>query len=793
MLQDCYHADNASPAVSARHQHHGLSLAPGFLIRSTGFSLEQLDALRMPVSDRCCSELRELQTQIDELQAFFTQHLFPGVLEREQQRGAGPPVFRQWYQLNRCIYRQQSCPAELQKQLAANLPEIESWIDSWNTALLDAQAARLVFEQTFEVEFQRIREALHERASDTRFQEALLLSSPNMYSVAIPSYLRHYDSRQRPAKVRHLERRLYSYLQRFCAKNDTTSFFGPIDYGWYDPQADQPLLLEQLPHEPSIAQRLTRLAYWAAQELANLIAADELVHPYLVPRLQDGCALLPSGEIHITITDKRVRLPAELTELLRRIDGQRNVGQICAAAPREQFNRLIERGLVVVRITIPTAVFDPLGWLQGKVAELPDQCASRGRWLEHLAALSQAIAPFSASPTDQKLAILQQLEEQFSALTGISARRGEGAVYVDRLLIYDEAQGDIHTCTIGPSLHADLLARLRPVCDLSASYSLLIQEVCYRRAKDVFVALGGGAAVPYLAFVRQLDLLVRIEDCSDDCSVRSFLESLAELSRMRRHGDLVRLSAADLEPFMRPVPPGTLVSPNIFLAAPDSAALNTGSYQLVIGEVHYGAQIWCHFLTFCDQRDALMAWFAETLPPVTETSTRAGLVHRRQQGKTFYLELPGYSVEMLGRSVKPRSQILPIEDLEVILTRDGLELRSRSGGQRIELYPGDPRSVSNWLFCTPPAVMPSIRLGGYTPQIELDGVVLQRACWKLAPAELLPSQSDSYGSAVMRHANMLRHRYGLPERCFARTPGERKPFYIDFTNVLSLEFFFAMI
>src|SRR5919109_3634289 len=89
-------------AMARRHKNQSLTLAPCFLVRSTGFPLEQLDALRMPASYRRCDELLASRAQIAELCASFTRHLFPSVLDREQQRGAGAPVFRLWYQLNCC-------------------------------------------------------------------------------------------------------------------------------------------------------------------------------------------------------------------------------------------------------------------------------------------------------------------------------------------------------------------------------------------------------------------------------------------------------------------------------------------------------------------------------------------------------------------------------------------------------------------------------------------------------------------------------------------------------------------
>ncbi|HEX7734158.1 MAG TPA: lantibiotic dehydratase [Ktedonobacteraceae bacterium] len=771
------------------------TLLPCFLLRSTGFPFEQLDELRMPLSQARSLRVLEFGTQLDRLHRSFNEQVFPGILDQEQERCADSPTFERWYQLNRCVYKRKVCPPELKSFLVGRCPAIGAWIEGWNTALEALAASQEEFEQAFASELRSTRERLHEIARDQLFQEALLLSTPNMYSVALPSYLHHYAAYQRPAKVRHLERRLYTYLQRFCAKNDTTSFFGPIDYGRYDPAASEPLALTRVP-DGRLAQRLTRMTYWATQALADVIAGDQSVQPYLVPRLQSGCTLLPSGELSVVTHGQTVRLPRELAALLGAIDGQRSISDLWQALGGEQWPMLhsaCARGLIVLRIEIPTAVFNPLEWLRARVAQLPGTCEARAAWLQRLDQFHQGITTFAAAPIEEKLALLERLESDFSGLAKKPARRSEGETYADRLLIYDEAHGDIADCTIGRALHDRLLASLRPALDLCASYSVVLQRVCMKRAREVFLAMGGGEPQPYLAFVYQLERQVRLEECVADTTVQDFLQGLAGLARERQQGEHIRLSASDLRPYMQPIQPGTMVSPDLFLAAHDVAAIRAGDYQLVVGEIHYGAQVWCHFLTFSPRQDELASALATCLVQPGGTPMRAALVHRRQQGKTFYLELPGMSIEMLGRSVKERDQVLPAMDLDVVLTDDGLALHSRSLNEIIDLYPGDPRSVSNWIFGTPPVIPPVISLGTYTPRCTIQDVVMQRAHWKLATDELTPPHAQMSGSELMLHASAFRQRHGLPERCFARVPSERKPFYVDFASLFSLELLFTMI
>ena len=59
-------------------------------------------------------------------------------------------------------------------------------------------------------------------------------SNPDAFDNAMARFLEGSGTERRPARTKALERRFVTYLQRFCAKNDTASFFGPMNYGALD-------------------------------------------------------------------------------------------------------------------------------------------------------------------------------------------------------------------------------------------------------------------------------------------------------------------------------------------------------------------------------------------------------------------------------------------------------------------------------------------------------------------------------------------------------------------------------
>jgi hypothetical protein len=295
--------------------------------------------------------------------------------------------------------------------------------------------------------------------------------------------------------------------------------------------------------------------------------------------------------------------------------------------------------------------------------------------------------------------------------------------------------------------------------------------------------------VPYLAFIRAVEAEVNVRDCIAAPAVRQFLDGLRTTTRNALEPDgVVRICEAALAPLRRAVAAGTPVSPDLLFSAADTAGIEQGRYQIVVGEIHHGVQVWSHFLALHPDPAGLEAGLA-ALFGEPQLGKRAGVVYSRQQGKVFPLELPGFSIEVLGRSAKPRSLILNPAEL-MVARRPAGALTLLHEDEALELYPGDPRAASNWIFGAPPVVAPLIEFGSVTPRIEIENVVFQRASWTL-PCREWTCEAES--SALMLRAAALRSRYRMPARGFVRVPAERKPFYLDLDSALSLEYFASVI
>src|SRR5262245_55024735 len=95
--------------------------------------------------------------------------------------------------------------------------------------------SRDAIQVAFDEDRQRIGEFLREVARMPRFREALLWQNRMVVHTGIEALLRRPAS-VATSKARGYEQLVASYLQRYCVKNDTIGFFGPVGWATFDDQ-----------------------------------------------------------------------------------------------------------------------------------------------------------------------------------------------------------------------------------------------------------------------------------------------------------------------------------------------------------------------------------------------------------------------------------------------------------------------------------------------------------------------------------------------------------------------------
>ena len=110
------------------------------------------------------------------------------------------------------------------------VPEIESRRLDFARAHELMGDARAVCEAAIEAARARVSEALRAAARDPRFRLALAWQNRGALRDGVDVLLRAPQG-QRNQRVRKHEATVALYLQRYCAKNDTIGFFGPMGWG----------------------------------------------------------------------------------------------------------------------------------------------------------------------------------------------------------------------------------------------------------------------------------------------------------------------------------------------------------------------------------------------------------------------------------------------------------------------------------------------------------------------------------------------------------------------------------
>jgi hypothetical protein len=706
-----------------------LRLLSRFVLRRPGFSFDLMERVRSAELGAAAAAVVEREARREARRQAFLDEVFPRLCDEEA--GAGRERFRFWYRLMRDVRLLRPVPeAAVERAGALGRGELAAWLRDWNGACAAVDEARAHAGAVLERELSRSREELWALSGEPRFQEAVWLSNPELYEVGWRRYRRDREADRRPARIRHFERRLHMYLQRLCAKNETTSFFGPLGYGRFGEEATAASA------EP-VAARRAFFAHWGAEALARAAAAD--------PEIQSHIQARPDPVV----------------------------------AGRQR-----------VELTIPPAELRPLDHLAGELERLPPSPARR-RWQERLAALRDACSEFEAAGLERRRAILGELESAFAEASGVPVRRGgEGGHFEDRLLVYEECLAGGGEVLPGAALGRRIARDLEPAVRVCAAAAIWEREHLRRLGAELFVELAGGAAeVPFTSFLAAWRRRLPNPPPAPEAErLRAGLTSLvaeAAAGRVARIAPEAVLRLLDEEP-----PPAVpaVASPDVLLAATGWDALRRGDVTVVLGELHHGVQQLGWMLTFADDEAAWWEEAAELLPAATPSLQPANLVLRRRM-KTAPPELPGPSVEASGATRRPPG--VPLHSLVVRLGPDGIGLHAPGEERPLCFHPpayGVDRDGYALFACFsyPLVHQLTVRTGAHTPRVEIGRLVYQRERWEVDPSEIPPLGAGDDLERLVR-CWALRERLGLPERVFVRAVGEPKPVFVDLASPLGLE------
>ena len=690
---------------------------------------------------------------------------------------------------------------------------VRAAVEALQAARETVETAKVKFYETFDATLQHCTAAVSEIASQERFREAVVWQNRHVYKTAIKPLLEREPAPTRSSKQRQREELIANYWQRYCVKNDTIGFFGPV--GWARIVPNGPVITVR-PGSDLLATRNVRFESWCMEAMVQSLMGDISFEQWLAPRR------LPL----IDIDNTRLYLPlqppinvsVEQAALLHACDGSRTARQIARdllqmpklgfkteAEVYRKLRELRNRRLISWEWHIPIPHQMDSETILGKMFGSIEEERVRQTSLSKLRELDESRMSLALAAGDaEKLAqALEDLETTFTRLTGASPTRSHGRMYAARTLVYEDCRRDVEvevSKELIQSLGAPLTLLLEGARWFSFELAGRVKKIIEKIYEDLARKTGSSVIEGAAFYERVRPLIFTPDSLIYDSVLKVFHKRWAEILNLDLQVHSVQCTSEELKPhvlaaFAAPRagwPNARFHSPDVMIAASGQDAIRRGDYQFVLGELHPG-EITISNCIFVGQHPSPEELFqaleidlpeARVLPIASRhqpgANARTSLV--LHTSRDFFLD---YSLDS-AHSAPTRTLSLG----NIVFEKSGARLIARTRDSRfvfdaIEFMGSALTSIGGAdLKVVPPA--------RHTPRITIDRFVVAREAWRFSPSEITfaNEQDEAY-----RFINARRwaRQHGLPRLVFVKTPAEVKPFFVDFDSPVLINIFAKMV
>jgi hypothetical protein len=699
-----------------------------------------------------------------------------------------------------------------EKQVPRSIPEslTPDVMEAFTAALQQVDEARAHFNERFSQLAGQTSEAIREIASLPAFREAITWQNRATIRTALEPLVRKSLSGgpRRSAQKQH-EELVASYWQRYCVKNDTIGFFGPVGWARFVAEGDP------VAAKPGAQIATARKVYWegwAIEALGAVIASkfktQQWIAPILLPFLRVGNTVL----YHPTFGP--IRISPKQAAILRACDGRDTAQEIAKKilqlpAGRGQtendiyktLNEMADKGMVFWKFNIPMGPH-PERDLQAALQRIEDaeirKCAVS--LLDELDSTRICLEGCAGDPEKLNLAF-DNLEQTFTQLTGLSATRNQGKIYAGRNLVYEDCRRDCEV-QLGPELLKSIAAPLSLLLRSARWFTAQVADVYKKKLAEIHHEI---ARVTGHAAVNAAELwgkaMPLFFDGANELIAPVQLEfqrkwdrilQLAETCEPANYScDELRSRVADEFPASEPGWAGARYhSPDIMIAACSEEAIRRGDYLFVMGEMHVSKNTMDASL-FVNQHPA-----PEDLYSAIEQDLRLNVVplglKTPEQGCRTTPSLVGagsYRLEYMADCFTGnRSKALPLSALLIENHSGELIGRTRDGQLCINWID----LVGGLLSLHVIECFKVLAPRPHTPRISIDRLVLKRESWRFQPADLEFAECAIPAERFLQ-ARIWAHAHGIPRFAFFKVPIELKPAYVDFESPILVDMFAKMI
>jgi hypothetical protein len=770
---------------------------PWFILRSSGFVFELVEGqhaaeLRVAIDHQLSAKV-ELESEAERLLE---------TLDHRNELGSalGSELTRQIF---KPIRARAQVPLALADEAAAPARgAVRALLERWNAAITRHDGAAAAVATSFDTALLAARKQLRAVASSDAFKEAVYLSSRGA-ADRIGELADTAPTSARNNRMRAKEDLAAFYLQRFTAKNDTISFFGPYVWGKLTSGASSLVSRGEL-----VDARQVYFEHWAIEALAKHVRQDPEVLPFL--RLALAPYLRLEGEQLIVPGRAPLPLDQPARSLLAAVDGTRTAvacAELATASgaceSRDEallaLRELIDESVLRESLRLPTGTHHPEDALRAAIAELDDACATRGSWLARLDELRELRDRFACASPDERRGIAVAIEGVLSRLS-VATHRGAGQVLVGRDTFYEDCRR-----AVSLELGHEVTVRLAPLEHVYAAGRWMISESIRRQSPGwlaTHAARATDGVVPFIDLGETLGLLRRSDERTVEREVvrdcRQIWRQLVAADDAERPARRIQLSSEELERRLGnsfvPAQPARFhyarfSAPDVQIVAESWQAIESGHFQLVLGEVHVAWNGLCMpaLWPFCPVPEEAARRFAGTSESIVRVVDNVESYHRAAICPPLVPGLIEIETSRTPARVPPERR-WRAADLIVIRRDDQLFVRHRDRGQEVAWEEVVGLSLAERLIRELPG---GLMDGDHVPRLTVDHVVLQRERWTFSPSAF--PESESVSAEIMSTLRRFQIEHGLPDYVFARVPEERKPFLLDFGAPLLVEGFLKTV
>ena len=780
------------------HGSHLVDLADGwtswrtFCLRGAGFPVGMLEKLAAP------DAVRAIDLYLDREAAYKDA--------RHRALAARHRLLNQSDELDReALKSLRRAGRQILKDLAPDplpdFPEMNPLLEALGRAREEMAAARGETERCIAEALSHISDALRDVACDARFREAITWQNRKALHDGIDVFLRTPRG-TRNAEVRKHEQLVTLYLQRYCAKNETIGFFGPVGWGaWTD---DGPALT----HRPGlglVAERRVYFEYRAIDALAECLLKHAELRKWLRPRLNPRIRI--EGTDLILPVESRKSLPPDVVRVLAACSGEAAAVDIaaalvanpaCSLKTRDDVYRILDRAARghVVRWAIDVPVAPNPERILRTILESVGDPVLRSQVMTPLGELESARDSAAASAGDAKAldAALGELERVFTQHTSQAPHQHPGEVYAGRGLVYEDCRRDTET-EIGPEIRGQIGPPLALVLNSARWFSHTIAARFDDHLKRFYAELEARFA-PHLVPASALEFLFEPQNPVVPGIVGNAVNELtarwATILRFEPGARQLQLSTDELRrrmssAFDAPCPgwPGARHhSADILIASEGPNGAQSGRCLCVLGEVHVNDTMLTRqlFLQMHPRPDDLAEAYQRDVdqPRIFRITSRQYRGHRKLWDPFF----PGDFQLAWDDTApwRPNSHVLRIADLIIENAADGFVVRTRDNARRFPAAVYFERLL--WAeSLTSFKLLPPM---GHTPRITIDNLVINRESWRFLCRDLAFASEKTETDRFIGARRWAR-THDLPHWVFVRFPQEYKPLYVDLESPASVE------